>query len=833
MTSLQFYPESPLPEVPPPIWGTGRQDVSGLWVPRAPTWHTIGEPRDQKYRTTFLKLSNVRDNDELVPRPQAVEISKKCINKPFPAEHPYASHIEKYATIPKFDSPQDPKRGASARQQRPISDEMPANPHEVMVVKKTKGHPYREEIIKIPSEGQRQPLYWPGENYFDQPSKIHGNRQQYYPAPPKTCAPNLQERPEELSLSERTQNVLRNIERSQWIPSYQLDYTGLGPANPLVLDNLDCKKEVFLNTGVWDDKLYPRSINTFDPSESLEGHMRKLFAPKPAQQILLENQMFGSSNDNRKINATELEEQRLLNGKEYVNLPESCNDPLKNMKYQERDPYQEASHDVEARASSRQTHQGQGECWKDKGYLEEMRVQRYKAVQGIEARNRWKLLESSTPSHDIVQLREKYKILNKKEMPVTFYRHEGEYNEERAGLYKTSYDPQQLAYSMNAKQLSGGVLFNTSLSHVDASLYPTVVWDENEAALNGSRTVVFKNSSLSGDRPSSSDTLNPYRTTVAFQRHILQPRVDTSRPLVQEGKFIQREDTYGDSYNTKKFLQENKLDRNIRIEPRDLMSHENQNLERTRETAFPVEAPGVAGMLKSVHHSDDVSVRNMHENMPVKIEESHVQELSVAERRELARAFGHEKATSLSYMQTHPDRPNSAGFIIGDTRNLAENLMHPTAVPTVVARNTERVTKPQFVSFTQDPQLKPPPISETADQFRKLTTRFMPVGIKHEAGQASCGACESPSLDLGEKFDPRFQWQPGTGQLRPQSCLKEMQDGFMKSEVHKRFHRQFPESNPDIRANFTTGQDFDLTGQCPPPPFSAELPRHPDIPMSC
>lgn len=48
----------------------------------------------------------------------------------------------------------------------------------------------------------------------------------------------------------------------------------------------------------------------------------------------------------------------------------------------------------------------------------------------------------------------------------------------------------------------------------------------------------------------------------------------------QEGKFIQREDTYGDSYNTKKFLQENKLDRNIRIEPRDLISRENQNLER-------------------------------------------------------------------------------------------------------------------------------------------------------------------------------------------------------------------------------------------------------------
>ena len=82
-------------------------------------------------------------------------------------------------------------------------------------------------------------------------------------------------------------------------------------------------------------------------------------------------------------------------------------------------------------------------------------------------------------------LQEKYKLLNDKEMPSTFYRHEGKYNEERAGLYKTSYDPARLTHSMNAGQQSGGVLFNTSMSHVEASQYPTVSWDENEAALNG------------------------------------------------------------------------------------------------------------------------------------------------------------------------------------------------------------------------------------------------------------------------------------------------------------------------------------------------------------
>ena len=49
-----------------------------------------------------------------------------------------------------------------------------------------------------------------------------------------------------------------------------------------------------------------------------------------------------------------------------------------------------------------------------------------------------------------------------------------------------------------------------------------------------------------------------------------------------------REDTYGDSYNTKKFLQDNKLDKDIRQEPLDLISHHNQNLERWEVTATRV-----------------------------------------------------------------------------------------------------------------------------------------------------------------------------------------------------------------------------------------------------
>lgn len=90
---------------------------------------------------------------------------------------------------------------------------------------------------------------------FFQQSKIHGNRLQYYPTPIKQIAPNLQERPPEYQVSERSENVLRNLERDQWLTTHNLNYTGLGPANPMCLDNLECKNVSFFKTGLWDDNL--------------------------------------------------------------------------------------------------------------------------------------------------------------------------------------------------------------------------------------------------------------------------------------------------------------------------------------------------------------------------------------------------------------------------------------------------------------------------------------------------------------------------------------------------------------------------------------------------
>lgn len=64
---------------------------------------------------------------------------EQLISRDFPAEHPYSSHMARYALFPKFDSFEDPKRGVNARRERPINAEMPANNFDVTVIQKTKG----------------------------------------------------------------------------------------------------------------------------------------------------------------------------------------------------------------------------------------------------------------------------------------------------------------------------------------------------------------------------------------------------------------------------------------------------------------------------------------------------------------------------------------------------------------------------------------------------------------------------------------------------------------------------------------------------------------------
>lgn len=73
------------------------------------------------------------------------------INKDFPAEHPYSSHIPRYAVFPTFQSPEDAKRGVQARREQPINAEMPATAYDVQIVHKTKGNKILNNFVPVVS----------------------------------------------------------------------------------------------------------------------------------------------------------------------------------------------------------------------------------------------------------------------------------------------------------------------------------------------------------------------------------------------------------------------------------------------------------------------------------------------------------------------------------------------------------------------------------------------------------------------------------------------------------------------------------------------------------
>ena len=85
--------------------------------------------------------------------------------------------------------------------------------------------------------------------------KAHNGRQDFYPIPPKIVAPNLQNRSGDMRVNLRTANALRNVERDQWQTTYDRQHTGLGPANPNKLDNLQVKTTFYNTHGIADDSI--------------------------------------------------------------------------------------------------------------------------------------------------------------------------------------------------------------------------------------------------------------------------------------------------------------------------------------------------------------------------------------------------------------------------------------------------------------------------------------------------------------------------------------------------------------------------------------------------
>ncbi|XP_041649247.1 uncharacterized protein C7orf31-like [Cheilinus undulatus] len=193
-----------------------------------------------------------------------------------PKHHPYSSHISQFAMFPSFCSPDDPETGVRATSKLFLNPLVPKRAPDATLLSKTKGGPYRHEVLDSPIANSNKAVMWTGQHGFlDHSKPLKGEKQLFYPTPPKTVLPNPKLRNWDLTLSERTCNMLKNLERTHWLTSYQMDYTGSGPANPLKIDDFMEKISNLSRTNSRSAPLRERSIPAFVPSKPTKGCIRR------------------------------------------------------------------------------------------------------------------------------------------------------------------------------------------------------------------------------------------------------------------------------------------------------------------------------------------------------------------------------------------------------------------------------------------------------------------------------------------------------------------------------------------------------------------------------
>ncbi|XP_009241213.2 sperm-associated microtubule inner protein 4 isoform X2 [Pongo abelii] len=276
-------PEDHRPKCEPPrVMGKGHQHYGfgGETWPRK-------LPIEQFYYLTQNKKSDVYGNDSLIPKPPNSTVGEICL--PYPIEHPYHTHICRGAMFPTFTSPEDLYTGIKARAQQPFPPTVPTKAYDSAVLK-TRGNPYRYELIDIPMDSKKKALTWPGQGvYYDFPRGVEKNKPIFYPKPPKTFAPNTSLNSWDPICSAKEANIQRNLERSHWLTSYTHDFTGLGPMDPLELDDYHEKMVAELTGKIgFDPEPQEKFHPVFKPPRPLEGRIARLIQNRRSLEAIVQ-----------------------------------------------------------------------------------------------------------------------------------------------------------------------------------------------------------------------------------------------------------------------------------------------------------------------------------------------------------------------------------------------------------------------------------------------------------------------------------------------------------------------------------------------------------------
>ncbi|PAA93905.1 hypothetical protein BOX15_Mlig030787g3 [Macrostomum lignano] len=287
-----------------PVWGGDERSITGLQ----------DLPTQQLYDLTQLRRSNLRLNDELGPDPTKVYMGNKLVDRPFPAEHPFASHQPRKAVFPRFAPPQ------------PGSE--PSHPDRLELVERAGSGQWRHEVFHL--GGPPRHLVWPGDN-FDQVPKLSSRHLQpvYYPVPPQLLGANASMRPDPAA-DPAAVDTLRNLERDQWRSQYSRSFTGRGQEFPVALTDWQEKQTEALMRGASGGgsammEMQQRGHHSFEPPRPQEGRIaRRLAGDSPASLPGgLQGDSRAAAERVRPETDRERSERWLLEGREYRNLPDN------------------------------------------------------------------------------------------------------------------------------------------------------------------------------------------------------------------------------------------------------------------------------------------------------------------------------------------------------------------------------------------------------------------------------------------------------------------------------------------------------------------------------
>ena len=260
---------------------------------------------------------------------------------------------------------------------------------------------------------------------------------------------------------------------------------------------------------------------------------------------------------------------------------------------------------------------------------------------------------------------------------------------------------------------------------------------------------------------------------VEWQKVELQPNVMTSDVRTQEGRIVQTETEYADTYNTKTFLQENQLASKARNEPLVLMSLENQAMSGVKPTSYSRQCCPTAVPVPEPSPGEPHYVNRL-----------------------LARPYT-APDNMLIYLNGAPDQDRSA----------------PTT-----QRGGSQVYTTRGAPAESPVQLPVPLKPETSSSLTELPRQF--TLKRHQHSLLTPGASSENAswrygiydFDYGQKHDSRFDWRAGSGVPQPTSNIQRIVDSFSKTDAHRQFHDRFQEINPDLRENIVAGKKHIFNG---------------------